>query len=213
MVLASRSPRRAELLRSLGLDFEIRTGSCEEQWRADESPEAYAKRTAREKLEACPRAPGEIRLAADTVVWIRADAPPLEKPADRDEARRMLRRLQEAHRHRVTTSFALDADADADATGESRPPLVHAITTKVDFRSLTEDELEAYLDLDEWRDKAGGYGIQASAASFIPRIEGSYTNVVGLPLAEVVVLLRSVGILPHQGRRSIHAADEKAGPT
>lgn len=189
-MLASRSPRRAELLRSVGARFEVRTGTCNELWEAGETPVAYAERTASDKLRACPREPGELRLAADTVVWIDEASAPLGKPADRDEARRMLGQLQRASWHHVTTAFAVDATPDA---GDAHFDVL-AVTTRVQFRALVAQELTSYLDSGEWSDKAGGYGIQAGAASFVPAIEGSYTNVVGLPLAEVVVALRARGV-------------------
>ena len=160
----------------MGLDFVVRPSDCDESWHPGEAPVDYAARVARAKLEACPRADGERRLAADTTVWTVSDGAPLGKPATRDEARAMLRELEAVGTHQVTTAYAHDAE---------RGVVVAEVTTRVTFRALGPAELERYLDTDEWRDKAGGYGIQASAASFVSRVEGSYTNVVGLPLAEL----------------------------
>ncbi|MBX7083336.1 MAG: Maf family protein, partial [Nannocystaceae bacterium] len=135
------------------------------------------------KAQAAAHEPDAIVLAADTVVWCEADAP-LGKPRDRDDARAMLRRLA-AREHHVTTAWAL-----AGAV----PLELHESTTSVWLRAIADDELEAYLDADEWRDKAGGYGIQGRAAAFIPRIVGSHAAVIGLPLCEVVARLHALGV-------------------
>lgn len=179
LVLASGSPRRADLLRSAGLEPRIEPVRCDETPRPHEPAVAYARRIAGAKLDAAlgRGAPELPVLVADTVVWSERTAEPLGKPRDREHARAVLRELVGAS-HFVTTAWAL-----------ARPRLPARLeheTTRVWMRSTTETELEAYLDTGEWRDKAGGYGIQGHAAGLVTRIEGSYTNVVGLPLAQVL---------------------------
>ena len=116
-------------------------------------------------------------------------ASPIGKPGDRAEAATILRALTGAGSHRVTTAFVL-----ADARGAQVQWIERQVTTRVHMRGLDEAELAAYLDSEDWRDKAGGYGIQSRAAGIVTGIEGSYTAVVGLPLAEVLVALRGLGV-------------------
>jgi septum formation protein len=179
LVLASRSPRRVELLRSAGLHVEVQPIDCDETPQPGEPAVAYARRIAAAKLStALAHATWpHPTLTADTVVWSELGAAPLGKPRDRDHARQVLQGLVGAD-HFVTTAWAL-ARPGAD------PRLAHE-TTRVWMRPLPPAALERYLDTDEWRDKAGGYGIQGHAAGLVTRIEGSYTNVVGLPLAQVL---------------------------
>ena len=189
LVLASASPRRADLLRGAGLRFTVAPVECDERWLPGEAPAAYAARVAHEKAAlAVPAHPGAVILAADTTVWTDAASPPLDKPAGRAEAAEILRSLA-GRSHLVTTAFAI-----ADARGSSVRWIEREVTTRVHMRPVPADELEAYLDADDWRDKAGGYGIQSRAAGIVTAIEGSYTAVVGLPLAEVVVALRGLGV-------------------
>lgn len=189
LVLASASPRRADLLRTAGLRFTVAPVDGDESWLAGEAPAAYAARVARIKASlAVPGHPGAVILAADTTVWIAADAPPIGKPADRHEAAATLNTLAGGS-HFVTTAFAI-----ADARTATVTWLERQVTTRVYMRALATDELAAYLDTDDWRDKAGGYGIQSRAAGIVTAIEGSYTAVVGLPLAEVVLALRGLGV-------------------
>ena len=191
LVLASGSPRRAQLLAAAGFCPTIRPAAdVDETWRAPEAPIAYARRLAREKaasvLAATPGPGRDVILAADTIVWFPDDPEPLGKPTDREDAQRTLERLTSGQSHRVTTAFAvLSADTE---------PVVVDVTTIVHMRSVPAEELDRYLDRNEWSDKAGSYAVQGGAASFVSRIEGSYTNVVGLPLAEVVELLAAQGI-------------------
>lgn len=182
LVLASRSPRRVELLCSAGVRVEVRPVDCDETPYAGEPAVAYARRIAAAKLAASlARATWpHPTLAADTVVWSETTAEPLGKPRDREHARQVLRQLVGAD-HFVTTAWALGRPG-------SEPRLRHE-TTRVWMRPLPDAELERYLDTDEWRDKAGGYGIQGHAAGIVVRVEGSYTNVVGLPLAQVLAAL------------------------
>ncbi len=187
IVLASASPRRAALLEAAGVHVVVRPADVDEAPLPGEDAVAKARRLAQEKLEAVlePDRDRVPHLAADTVVWLPPDGPPIGKPRDADEARVMIRRLTEGPPHRVTTAWAL---AMPDGRIE-----VHDETTTVWMRPLEPHELRAYLLLEEWRDKAGAYGIQDRAASWVTRIEGSYTNVVGLPVAQVVARLRALG--------------------
>jgi septum formation protein len=186
LVLASASPRRAALLRDAGVAFVVDAVDLDERWHPGESPPAYAARVAREKAaRALPRHPGARVLAADTTVWLDAAGPPLGKPADLAEAAATLAALTRAGVHHVTTAFAL-----ADARGPQPTWREGQVTTRVWMRPLTDDELQWYLATGDWQGKAGGYGIQSRAAGIVTRVEGSYTAVVGLPLAEVLVALR-----------------------
>ncbi len=181
LVLASASPRRAALLRDAGVAIEVAPAPCDETPHPGEVATAYAHRIAAAKLSAAAARDVPV-LAADTVVWCAHPPDPLGKPDDRGQARAMLTTLASVGAHRVTTAFALRAPSGAVVR--------RSVTTVVWFRPLTPTEIEAYLDTDEWTDKAGAYGIQGHAAGLVARIEGSYTNVVGLPVAEVVQALR-----------------------
>lgn len=178
LVLASKSPRRAEILRAAGIPFTIRPGDVTEAPEPGEAPEAYVRRLARDKADAVPMNAGEIILTADTVVVL--DQHILEKPADAADAARMLRLLSGRH-HSVITGICL-RDGARD--------IVDACTTTVRFVPLTEDEIAAYVASGEPMDKAGGYAIQGLASKFIDRIEGDYFNVVGLPVSLVYQHLR-----------------------
>ncbi len=187
LVLASASPRRLELLRQIGIEpDQIVPAEIDESTRKNELPVAYARRMAREKAAAVqPLVVGAFVLAADTVVAVGRRI--LPKPADEAEARHCLSLLS-GRRHRVLGAvFLLLPDG---RQGE------RLVTTRVGFKRLSRDEIEAYIASGEWRGKAGGYAIQGLAAAFIPWIEGSYPNVVGLPLAEVRSLLSGLGYLP-----------------
>lgn len=187
-MLASASPRRADLLRGAGVGFTVDAVDADERERPGEPPAAYAARVARAKAAlALPRHPGAVLLAADTTVW-RPGGPPIGKPGDRAEAAAMLAGLLGGS-HLVTTAFAI-----ADARRPVTTWLEDQVTTRVTMRTLEDDEVAAYLDSEDWRGKAGGYGIQSRAAGIVTRVEGSYTAVVGLPLAEVLVALRSLGV-------------------
>jgi septum formation protein len=187
LVLASASPRRAELLRSAGLEFIVRPVDCDESWHAGESPILYVERVAAAKARAGAALDGlpsdALILAADTTVWLDADAEPLAKPTDRAHATEMLRALTRGRAHSVSTACAF-----------ARPggSLVAAFTetTRVHMRSLSDAQflawIDPYLDAGDWSDKAGAYAIQGRAAALVLAIEGSYTGVVGLPLAQVV---------------------------
>lgn len=188
LVLASASPRRRALLSELGVDFEALASDVPEQPLAGEDARAFATRVAREKaVEVAAGRPGHWVLAADTVV-VRSDGEILGKPVDPDDARRMLRGLSGCA-HRVLTAVTLLPPAGTPAD----EVLVESTVT---FRALDEVEIAAYVDSGEPFDKAGAYAIQGGAGRFVVGVAGSYTNVVGLPVDEVRVLLRRHGLLP-----------------
>jgi len=187
LVLASASPRRRELLAQAGFEFEVHPANINEDLRPGEDPIAYVVRLAREKAEAvfnelaANHAGGQslLVLGADTTVTL--DDHILAKPEDAADAARMLRLLS-GRTHRVITGVAL-----ATAHGTE----VAAEVTAVRFFSVSEEEIAAYIASGEPMDKAGAYAIQGRAARWIPRIEGCYFNVVGLPLALVAQLLQA----------------------
>ena len=187
LILASASPRRAEILAAAGIPFEIREPKIDESRLPDESPEQMVERLAREKANAAARVGNllgpHIILGADTVVV--ADEEILGKPGSAAAARQMLRKLQ-GREHRVITGFALLRMHD----GEIRSGYE---TTRVWFSAMTDAEIDAYVDTSEPLDKAGAYAIQGIAGRFIPRIEGCYFNVVGLPLARISQALKELG--------------------
>lgn len=187
LILASASPRRRELLAQAGYTFEVQPAHINEDLRADEDPIAYVVRLAREKAQSVlaeisstsPAAPQVVVLGADTTVTL--DSHILAKPEDAADAARMLRLLS-GRTHRVITGVAL-----ATAKGVE----VAAEVTGVQFHTLSDEEIAAYVATGEPMDKAGAYGIQGLAAKWIPRIEGCYFNVVGLPLALVATMLEA----------------------
>ena len=172
-MLASQSPRRAEILRQAGIPFAVRPADIDETPLAGEPPRDYVQRLAEWKALAVPAAPGEIVLGADTTVV--ADGEMLAKPADAADARRMLRLLS-GRRHEVLTGVCLRRD-----TGVVRDCAV----TEVWFAPLGAEEIEAYVASGEPMDKAGAYAIQGLACKFVEKIEGCYFNVMGLPIALV----------------------------
>ena len=188
LVLASASPRRAELLRAAGFDFEAIPAHVDEAMDAEETPDGYARRVAQLKAEAVAvRAPGRPVLGADTIVVV--DHQVLGKPADVDEAKQMLRLLS-GRAHIVLTAVCLlnpAAGARRVQTGVAR--------TTVEFAPLSPEEVDWYAASGEPLDKAGAYAVQGLAARFVTRIEGSYSNVVGLPVAVVYDLCTGAGLL------------------
>jgi septum formation protein len=184
LVLASASPRRLELLRQIGVEPDIvEPANIDETAHPGELPIAYARRVAAEKLAAVmARYPDDYVLAADTVVACGRRL--LPKAEDPETARACLRLLS-GRRHRVHGAVCLRSPK-----GRRSDRLV---TTLVIFKRLSKQEIEAYIASEEWRGKAGGYAIQGRAAAFVPRINGSYANVVGLPLYETAALLHGLG--------------------
>src|ERR1700722_7904859 len=180
LVLASRSPRRSEILQQAGIPFVVRPADIDETPRCDEPPRDYVTRVAREKAMAVPAAPGEIVLAADTTVVIGGRI--LGKPRDPADATRMLETLS-GQRHDVISGICLRTAAHS---------IEDCSATSVWFAALSRAEIEEYVAGGEPMDKAGAYGIQGVAARFVERIEGCYFNVMGLPVALVYRRLREL---------------------
>lgn len=183
LILASASPRRQEILRNAGFEFEVWPSSVPEDPLDAEAPEAMVLRLAQQKaLQVAAAAPeGSVVLGADTVVVL--DREILGKPADAADAARMLRQLS-GRAHRVLTGVSIvEAPSRVAASAHE--------VTEVRFRPLTEAEIQDYVASGEPFDKAGAYGIQGRASRFVTRIEGCYFNVVGLPVALVDTLLSS----------------------
>jgi septum formation protein len=198
--LASRSPRRRDLLKQIGVRFEPlitrlalpRGPDVDEVQHAGESPAVYVERVAREKAEFALKVLGMrsmlVRpvLSADTVVVL--DGATMGKPASAAEASLFLRQLS-GTTHEVHTSVAV-----AQAIGHKTKLVQGTSVSRVTFRALEDDEIASYVATGEPMDKAGAYGIQGYAGIFVERIEGSYTGVMGLPLYETAQLLRQVGV-------------------
>jgi septum formation protein len=197
LILASRSPRRSELLAAAGISFEVLAADIDETPREGEAPDAYVERLAIEKARAVlallnddkpkglspPAGHGlsprdALVLGADTTVTI--DGLILGKPVDADEATAMLRRLS-GRVHEVFTGVAIVSDGGVQSAVEC---------TRVWFDLMTDEDISWYVESGEPVDRAGAYAIQGLASRFIPRIEGSYTNVVGLPVALVSSILK-----------------------
>ena len=185
LILASASPRRAELLRAAGIDFDVMPADVDETLHDGESPEQYVRRMANAK--ACgvlARSHGRPVVAADTVVVV--DGHILGKPADADDARRMLQLLS-GRRHEVLTAVSVSLGEPDDSC-----PAASALErTTVEFAPLSQAEISQYVASGEPMDKAGAYAIQGRASCFVTRVEGSYSNVVGLPVALVYKLLKT----------------------
>lgn len=203
LILASASPRRAELLRAAGFAFDVIAADVDESIRPGEPPPLYVRRLAAEKSAAAQRmlrdrrtpvrdqhaaertAVPDVVIAADTTVVVDGDI--LAKPVDDADVARMLKRLS-GRAHEVLTGVSVRLNAYE---------LGRVETTIVEFVALSDEDIAWYVASGEGRDKAGAYGIQGLASRFIPRIEGSYSNVVGLPVACVFELLREIsGIRP-----------------
>jgi len=179
LYLASGSPRRRELLTQLGVHFERLSAEVEEQRRAGEAAEHYVLRLAREKAQAGVAVAEQDLpvLGADTIVVLNGEV--LEKPRDEQHAREMLAKLSGAT-HQVLTAVAL---------ADRHQQLDCLVTTEVTFRSLSAEDIAAYVASGEPMDKAGAYGIQGLGGNFVRKINGSYHAVVGLPLVETTELL------------------------
>lgn len=187
LLLASASPRRAELLRSAGIAFEVRSVDLDESVQPDEPAEHYVERVAlRKALAAVPTEGLTAVLAADTCLEL--DGEILGKPRDKADFQMMMRRLS-GRTHRVLSAIALREIE----TGEVQQLRVDS---RVTFRPLDEFEIEQYWATGEPLDKAGGYAIQGLAAAFVRQLQGSYSAVVGLPLCETLEILESIGVFP-----------------
>lgn len=182
LILASASPRRAELLAQIGVVADdVRPADIDETPLPREIPRPYCLRMAREKAEAVVPSVGEVVLAADTTVALGRRI--LGKPRDAAEAAEFLLLLA-GRRHRVITAVAVRTPARL---------WLREVVTAVSMKRLSDLELNAYLASGDWRGKAGGYGIQGPAGAFIPWISGSFSAVVGLPLAETAQMLAAAG--------------------
>jgi septum formation protein len=195
LVLASASPRRRELLGQLGLVLEVIPANVDETPRPGERPADYVRRVAAAKCEAIaaarsPDLPAIPIVAADTIVVV--DDQIFGQPTDDADAGRMLRALA-ARRHEVTTAYRISF------AGRT---LERSVTTTVSFRSLQPAEVDAYLASGEWRGKAGGYAVQGRAGAFTIELRGSHTNVIGLPLAELLADLQALEALPRYPPRA-----------
>lgn len=177
LVLASQSPRRAELLKNAGFEFTVRASSIDETVRPGENPEQHVERLAWEKANSVPGSADEIVLGADTIVLI--DGEVLGKPRDPADAERMLTLLS-GRKHEVLTAICLRCGAQV---------ATETVATNVWFVTLSEAQIHEYVATGEPMDKAGAYAIQGIASRYIERIDGSYSNVVGLPVAAVHRLL------------------------
>jgi septum formation protein len=191
LVLGSASPRRRELLELVGVPFVVRSVDVDEGMLAGEDPDGYLGRVTLAKLEAAQRV-GLTGVAgvlvADTIV-VAPGGEVLGKPAGDDQAVAMLGRLSGAT-HEVKTRIAL-----GEPRAGAGPLYAETVTTRVTFRHVSADEAARYVATGEGRDKAGSYAVQGRAAAFVARIEGSYTAVVGLPVCEVLVAMRALGLV------------------
>lgn len=181
ITLASASPRRRELLAAVDVAFEVCPANVDETRHPGESAVAYATRVATEKALAVP---GRTVLAADTVVVLDDDV--VDKPLTPERATAALRRLS-GREHRVVTAVVVRRDNTTHAI---------SVVTRVCFRVLSDDEIARYVATGEPLDRAGGYAIQGGGGALVDWIDGSYSNVVGLPVRETLSLLASVGALP-----------------
>jgi septum formation protein len=182
LVLASQSPRRRQMLGRLGIPLEVRPAHADEAVLPGEPPGDYVLRVAREKARAVP---GEVVLAADTAVVLGSEV--LGKPRDGEDACRMLRALSGTV-HEVLTGVCVRRSQPALAL-----ELDAVVATKVRFARLSEREIAWYVATGEPLDKAGAYAIQGAGGAFVVSVDGSVSNVVGLPLAETAELLRRAG--------------------
>ena len=179
--LASASPRRADLLRQLGVEFFVRPANIDERQQAGEAAHDYVKRMAQEKaLAVAGNDIATLVIGADTAIEI--DGEILGKPADAGDHKRMLQQLAD-RTHHVLSAVCIARGARS---------AVALSITEVSFKPLSSAEIDAYLATREGLDKAGGYAIQGLAAAFVTRLCGSYSGVVGLPLYETVQLLRQI---------------------
>lgn len=185
LILGSGSPRRLELLAQIGITpDDVRPPDIDETPLKGELPRPYCARIARSKAEAVEAAEDDVVLCADTTVALGRRI--LGKPADREEAAQFLRSMS-GRRHRVITSVCM-RHGDRFWQKDS--------VSQVKMKTLSDPEITWYLDTNDWQGKAGAYGIQGPASALIPWISGSFTGIVGLPLAETAGLLTAVGLRP-----------------
>jgi septum formation protein len=185
-ILASVSPRRQELLRSVGLKFKIIPAHVNEKYLEGESPREHVRRLSQNKAMTIARKnPSALVLGADTIVVI--DGLILGKPKNKKQAREMLTRLSDRE-HKVFTGFTLAHDAD-------KVYKTKVIQSTVQFKKISPGEMQWYVNCSEPYDKAGGYAVQGKGSYFIKSIRGSYTNVIGLPLCEVLEELKNLKAL------------------
>jgi septum formation protein len=186
LILASRSPRRYELLKQVGLDVDVIPSRIEENFIKEEPPRKHVLRLAEAKaLDIGNQYPDCWVIAADTIVYV--DHSILGKPKDREEAMKMLRRLS-GKEHQVLTGFSVRHVERGKGDQE-------AVQTAVNVKKLTQPEMEWYVKTGEPFDKAGGYAIQGIGSFMVESIRGSYTNVVGLPLCELIQMLVRLGAI------------------
>lgn len=196
--LGSASPRRKALLETLGIPLLVIAVDADERRRAGEDPDVYLDRVTRDKLARVAADDRAVRtsslLVADTIVLLGNDI--LGKPGSAEEATAMLSRLS-GRAHEVRTRFLLDqAPVERGSAGPTVPMYGETVRTMVHFRPLESEEISRYAATGEGMDKAGAYAVQGIGSFAVLRIEGSYANVVGLPVCEVVLALKRFGFLP-----------------
>ena len=182
VILASQSPRRRELLGLTGLDFTVRVADIDESMDPKAAPFDEVARVSRLKALAVSRDPGDVVIAADTIVVCEGRV--LGKPRDEEDAFRILSLLSGRH-HEVMTGMTVVKDDEI---------ITHTEVTKIHFRDLHPDEIRAYIASGEPMDKADAYGIQGGAALFADEMVGDYYNVMGLPVCRLAMILRSLGL-------------------
>ena len=182
LILASQSPRRRELLGLTGLDFIVRVADIDETMDPGGAPFEEVARVSRMKAQAVSREPGDVVIAADTIVV--CEGKMLGKPRDESDAFRILSLLS-GRTHEVMTGMTVLRDEEI---------VTHTEVTKIHFRDLHPEEIRAYIATGEPMDKAGAYGIQGGAALFADQMEGDYYNVMGLPVCRLAMILRSLGL-------------------
>lgn len=180
LILASKSPRRSELLTTAGIPFTVRGRDVEEIRVPGEPPDAYVRRLARAKADAAWENRDEVVLGADTIVIV--DQYVLEKPRDAADARAMLRQLA-GREHTVVTAICLRHPGGR---------IIDSTETRVRFTPIRDEEIRDYVATSEPMDKAGAYAIQGLASKFVERIDGCYFNVIGLPLSQVYRYLKTL---------------------
>ena len=180
LILASQSPRRRELLGLTGLDFIVRVADIDETMDPEKAPFDEVARVSRMKAEAVARKPGDVVIAADTIVVCEGKV--LGKPRDEADAFRILSLLSGRH-HEVMTGMTVVRGDEV---------ITHTEVTRIHFRQLHPEEIRAYIASGEPMDKAGAYGIQGGAALFADQMEGDYYNVMGLPVCRLAMILRQL---------------------